>query len=96
MFADDGHFMGAAPAPAQPSWQWRHGSLCLSYAPVRVIIQTGGWYKTGAICAVMPAARAYRPMWAVSLGEPHELRPGDDITITDGVIEITADQAALE
>ena len=88
--------MGAAPVPARPSWLWRDGELCLSYAPVRIVVEVGGRYETGVICAVMPAARACRPLWKVGLGEPAELRPGDDITITDGVIKITADQPALE
>ena len=88
VFDVDGEFMGAAPATARPAWEWRAGRLSLNYAPVIVPVRFGGWYKTGVICAVIPSARAYRPMWPVSLGEPQRLRPGNTITITDGLIAI--------
>ena len=84
----DRQFMGASPAGARPAWRWRGGKLCLDYSPVRVTVRDGGWYESCVLCAVTPAVHAYRAMWRLSLGKPAELRPGDNITITDGVIEI--------
>lgn len=91
VFADDGAFMGAARAARQPAWLWRDGRLCCDYSPVRVPVQYPGRYQTGLICAVSPKTRAYRPLWPISLGPPHKLRRGDDITITDGIIALTPD-----
>lgn len=86
VFADDGAFMGAARTVRQPSWLWRDGTLCCDYSPVRVAVRYGGTYSTGLICAISPQTRTWKPLWPVSLGPPHELKRGDDITVTDGVI----------
>ena len=91
VFDTDGEFMGAAQAPPRLATTWRAGQLAFAYTPLQVVMQRGGWYKTGVICAVNRQARAYRGLWPVSLGEPGELRPGDTITITDGVIAVTPD-----
>ena len=91
VFAGDGELMGAAPVTRQPRWLWRDGQLAVSYSPVRVVLDRGGSYGTALICAVSDATGAYVPLWPVSLGEPQEMRAGDDITITDGVIAITPD-----
>jgi hypothetical protein len=93
VFTADWTFMGAAPAPG-PVLVWKDGHLCLSYSPLVVVIRVPGWYKTGVICAVMPGARQYRPLWPVSLGEPRELRAGDTITVTEGLIKIHPDLIA--
>lgn len=87
VFATDGAFMGAAPAPVPAVWLWRNGHLCLDYSPVRITVRHGGFYGTGLICAV--SGQAYRPLWPLSLGTPQKLRAGDFITITDGVIILT-------
>jgi len=89
VFTGDGEFMGAAPAQTQPRWLWRDGRLSCNYTPVVVEVTHGGTYATGLICAV--AGGAWQPLWPVTLGPPHKLRPGDDITITDGIIAITPD-----
>lgn len=86
VFATDGSFMGAAQARQQPSWLWRDGRLCCDYSPVRVSVQYRGMYATALICAV--AGDRYRPLWPLSLGEPQELRSGDNITIANGVISL--------
>jgi hypothetical protein len=91
IFTADWTFMGAAPAPPRPGLLWRGGRLCLDYSPVMVTVVRPGVYQTGVICAVMPGARQYRPLVPVPLGPPHELRAGDTITITDGVIALTFD-----
>jgi hypothetical protein len=88
VFTDDGEFMGAAPAARQPRWLWRDGCLCIDYSPVTVTAVRPGRYGTGLICAVSPGTGIYQPLWPVSLGPSHELRRGDDIIITDGVIAI--------
>lgn len=88
VFSTAGEFMGAAPARRTPAWRWRNGRLCLDYSPVRIVLRTGGWYETGVLCAVVPGARAYRPLVRLPLGKPAELRAGDVITVADGVIEI--------
>lgn len=95
VFADDGHFMGAERTQERPAWRWRHGTLAMDYSPVRVVMRHGGRYHTGVLCAVNPAARAYRALFAVSLGEPRKLRAGDDMLISDGVIAIRPDPPAL-
>jgi hypothetical protein len=91
VFTADWTLMGAAPAAPRPPLVWRGGRLCLDYSPVYVTIRRRGIYRTGVICAVMRGARQYRPLWPVGLGEPKELRPGDDMTILDGIIEIDPD-----
>ena len=91
MFSGDGELMGGAPVTRQPRWLWRYGRLCISYAPVRVVLDRGGVYSTALICAVSPGTGMYAPLWPVSLGPAHEMRAGDDVTITDGVIAITPD-----
>jgi hypothetical protein len=80
--------MGAAPAPAHPGLIWRDGRLCIDYAPVTVTVRRAGIYQTGVICAVVPGARQYTPLVPVSLGPPNHLRPGETITITDGVLAL--------
>jgi hypothetical protein len=91
VFADDGAFMGAAHADRQPAWRWRDGQLCCDYSPVRITVQHQGRYQTGLICAVSPQTRAWRPLWPLSLGPSHELKRGDTITVTDGVISLIPD-----
>jgi hypothetical protein len=94
VFTADWTLMGAAPAPPRPGLLWRDGRLCIDYSPVKVRIVRGGRYATGVICAVMPGARQYQPLWSVSLGPPGDLREGDDITVLDGVIAIIPDPPA--
>ena len=89
VFATDGALMGSARAARQPSWTWRNGKISLDYTPVHIVISHGGRYSTGLICAVSAANRNYRPLWPISLGEPQELRAGDDMTIIDGVVSLT-------
>lgn len=88
VFTDDGELMGSAAVTRQPEWLWRDGRLCIRYSPVTVIITRPGRFKTGLICAVSPDDGAYQPLWPVSLGPPQEMRAGENITITDGVIFI--------
>lgn len=94
--------MGAAACPAQPRWLWRAGRLCVAYGRTRVVMRRGGVYAYGVICAIpeagpAPAAGVVRlplaPLWRISLGEGCELRPGDNMTIMDGVVEIIPDAA---
>lgn len=89
VFADDGAFMGAAPAAGTPRWLWRDGRLCCDYSPVRITVRHPGRYQTGLICAVSLETRTYRPLWPLSLSPPGELRHGDSITIADGIIALT-------
>jgi len=93
VFTDDGELMGSAPVTRAPRWLWRDGCLCIGYSPVRVPVIRPGRYATGLICAVAPGPEGgqFRPLWPVSLGPPQELRAGDGITITDGVIAIIPD-----
>jgi hypothetical protein len=88
VFTADWTFMGAAPCPPAPDLIWRDGRLCLVYSPVQVTIRRRGFYHTGVICAVMPGARQYQPLWPISLGTPRELRAGDTMSIVDGFIAI--------
>jgi hypothetical protein len=88
VFADDGAFMGATRTARQPSWLWRDGRLCCDYSPLRVTVRYGGRFQTGLICAISPQTRTWRPLWPVSLGPPERLRPGDFITVADGVIAL--------
>ncbi len=84
----DDEVMGAAPA-TRTGWRWVGGRLCYQYGPVQVPVLFAGRYATGHICAVSEQARVYRPLWAVGLGEPQDLRAGDTLTITDGYITIS-------
>ena len=95
VFDAAGRFMGAEATTPFPRWRWRRGLLAMDYSPVRVVMANGGWYHTGFLVAVNPEARTWRAMFALSLGEPRELRAGDDITISDGVIAITPEPGAL-
>jgi hypothetical protein len=90
--AEEGEVMGAAPA-GRTGWRWAGGRLCYQYGPVRVPVLFAGRYATGHICAVSEQARVYRPLWAVGLGEPQDLRAGDTLTITDGYIAVTPEGA---
>jgi hypothetical protein len=91
VFTDDGRFMGGSIAAERPSWLWRGGNLCCDYSPVVVEVILPGVYSTGLICAVSPAAKVYRGIWPISLGEGRRMRRGDHITIVDGIIEIKPD-----
>jgi hypothetical protein len=91
VFTDDGELMGSAPVTRQPRWLWRDGRLAVSYSPVTVRTSRAGRYSTALICAVSPDTGAYVPLWPVSLGDPQEMRAGDNIHITDGVISIIPD-----
>jgi hypothetical protein len=91
VFTDDGELMGSAPVTRQPRWLWRDGRLSISYSPVRVVLNRGGAYGTALICAVSEDTGIYAPLWPLSLGPPQELKAGDRITITDGVIALTPD-----
>jgi hypothetical protein len=91
VFTGDGELMGSAPVTRQPRWQWKDGALAISYSPVRVVLARGGTYSTALICAVSADTGVYVPLWPVSLGDPQQMRAGDDIHITDGVISIIPD-----
>jgi hypothetical protein len=91
VFAGDGEMLGSARVTRVPRWLWRDGRLAVSYTPVRVVLDRGGAYSTGLICAVSDATGAYVPLWPVSLGRPQELRAGDNILISDGIIAIIPD-----
>lgn len=99
VFSADGRIMGAARASLAPEWQWRGGRLCIGYGHVRVVMAEPGWYDSAVIVAVPQAAEVaalgvpaeatpYAPMWRIGLGEPRELRAGDDMHILDGVLAI--------
>lgn len=88
VFTGDGELMGAAAVTRPPRWLWRDGHLCLSYSPVTVTVTRACRYSTALICAVAPESGVYQPLWPVSLGPGQELRAGNSITITDGVISI--------
>lgn len=85
-----GTLLGAAPATGPLTWCWRDGRLCLAYGHVRVVLSRPGVYDHAVICAVsvMPQGSPFAPLWRIGLGEPHELRAGDDIHILDGVVAI--------
>ncbi len=85
-----GVLLGAAPATRDPAWVWRGGRLCLAYGRVRVEMDRPGVYDYAVICAVslLPGGSPFAPLWRIGLGEPHELRAGDDIHILDGVVAI--------
>ena len=89
-----GVLLGAAPATQPASWLWRDGRLCLAYGHVRVELSRPGIYDHAVICAVsaLPQGSPFRPLWRISLGEPRELRAGDDIHILDGVVAILPDE----
>jgi len=91
VFSGDGELMGSALVTREPRWLWRDRRLGISYTPLRVVLGRGGTYSTALICAVSPDTGTYVPLWPVSLGEPQEMRAGDSITITDGIIAITPD-----
>ena len=100
VFSTDGRIMGAARASLDPGWEWRGGRLCIGYGHVRVVMSWSGWYDSAVIVAVPQAAEVdavaglpadatpYAPMWRIGLGEPRELRAGDDLHILDGVLAI--------
>lgn len=88
VFDAGGELMGAAPTPAHTSpWAWRAGRLCVGYA-VTVPVTRAGRYAAGLVCAVNPAARAWAPVFAVDLGPPQLVRPGNTIMVTDALIRI--------
>jgi hypothetical protein len=98
VFTAAGELMGAAPAELRPAWLWRDGRLCVAYGPVTVTVFSPGWYAFGVICAVplseLGASHSrvsrmpFVPLWRISLGEPQELRAGDNIHVLDGVVAI--------
>jgi hypothetical protein len=88
VFTAEWTLMGAAPAPPRLALLWRDGRLCLNYAPVTVPVIRGGWYHSAVLVAVMRGARQYKPLVAVSLGKPAKLRPGDTITVAEGLIAL--------
>jgi hypothetical protein len=95
VFTADGTPLGAARCPFPPVWLWRGGRLCIAYGATRVVLRRRGVYAFGVICAIPATAEGtvvpVAPMWRISLGEPHELRAGDNISILDGVVAITPD-----
>jgi hypothetical protein len=95
VYADDGAFMGAAPARCQPRWTWHGGCLSRGFSSV-IAVSRRGRARTGLICALSAATRAYRPVAPVDLREPGkpdpgELKAGDVITIRDGFISFRSD-----
>jgi hypothetical protein len=86
IFTEAGEYMGAARCDWPPEWLWRDGMLCVAYGPCQVIVRRPGRYSYGMICAV--AGRVAVPLWRIGLGEPQQMRAGDDINVLDGVVAI--------
>lgn len=93
VFDAAGTLLGAAPATAPLAWYWRDGRLNLAYGTVGVVLSRPGTYDYAMICAVsaMPQGSPFAPVWRISLSPKHELRAGDNIWITDGLIAIVPD-----
>ena len=88
VFTDDGELMGAERAARVPRWEWRDGCLSLSYSPGHGHRHPPRVVQHRADLRRLPGTGIFRPLWPVSLGPPQEMRAGDDIYVSDGVISI--------
>ena len=88
---DDGTVMGAGPMTQAPSWCWKDGRLAIDYSPVRIPIRQRGRYARGLIVAVSRESGTWAPFCPVGLSggrKDRELRAGDEMTMTDGVLAL--------
>jgi hypothetical protein len=86
-----GLVMGASPISGQLTWMWRGSKFGLAYGVTRIIVENPGEPARALIVAARPDQHHWVvPLWPISLDVPpgSKLRPGDTVTILDGMIAL--------